>query len=193
MNPTIEWLENLVERSIPPVGIEHLDACSMADWRRNYLRFNYWLVRDLRPGLMVELGVYAGWGCAHLAAGNPDGRVRGVDLDEHPDFWRTVGPWADRVELVLANSISPEAAAGVKDNSVGFLFCDSVHSWSHVMAEIELWLPKMTDGSVIACDDLDWDDGMRQLFGHLPFEEKVALPEAHQGTGLACCIVRKGT
>lgn len=191
MEPTIEWLESLVERSHPAVGIEHLDVFAMADWRRNYLRFNYWLVHDLKPDFMVELGVYAGWGCAHLAAGNPDGRVRGVDIHEHPDFWTVVGPWADRIELVLANSITPEATVGVEDDTVGFLFCDSVHSWSHVMAEIELWWPKLMEGAVVVADDLDWDDGMRQLFGHLPFEEKVELPDAHKGTGLACGIVRK--
>jgi predicted O-methyltransferase YrrM len=173
------------------LGIEHLDACSMADWRRDYLRFNYWLVHDLKPAVMVELGVYAGWGCAHLAAGNPDGRVHGVDLDEHPKFWDVVGPWADRITLTLANSITPEAQVGVEDDSVGFMFCDSVHSWSHVMEELRMWTPKLMDGAVIVCDDLDWDDGMRGLFDHLPYEEKVKLPEAHSGTGMACAIVRK--
>lgn len=43
-----------------------------------------------------------------------------------------------------------------EDNSISFLFIDADHSYEGVLEDIELWLPKVAEGGVIAGHDYDW-------------------------------------
>lgn len=47
------------------------------------------------------------------------------------------------------------------DNSIDFLFIDAEHTYEGVSADIDLWLPKVREGGVIAGHDYDWD-GVRK-------------------------------
>lgn len=54
-------------------------------------------------------------------------------------------------ELVRAFSV--EAAKGVPDGSLDFVFVDANHTLPHVMADIAAWAPKVRTGGIVAGHD----------------------------------------
>lgn len=54
-------------------------------------------------------------------------------------------------------SDSSLASLKFKDNSIDAIFIDAGHSYESVKKDIDYWLPKMKNGSVIAGHDYHWD------------------------------------
>jgi len=50
---------------------------------------------------------------------------------------------------------SVEAAKTFEDNSLDFIYIDAGHEYEDVKADIEVWLPKLKKGGVIAGDDFN--------------------------------------
>ena len=50
-------------------------------------------------------------------------------------------------------STSCDAAKNVEDNTIDFLYLDASHDYESVKRDIETWLPKMKEGSMMTGDD----------------------------------------
>ena len=66
-------------------------------------------------------------------------------------FWERVDPWKDR--LTFLRRTSEEAAPAVEDGSQDLVFIDAAHDYDSVKQDIELWIPKVKDGGILAGHD----------------------------------------
>ncbi len=132
------------------------------------------LMNGYRNG--VELGVSGGRFTSFLCATMHDMRMLAVDLwQEQPDNTRDGGQtytgwtheanyqafsngsklfFGDRVTIWRMSTL--EAAKGVRDNSVDFVFIDADHSYEACKADIEAWYPKVRSGGMLTGHDYHW-------------------------------------
>ena len=146
----------------------------------DYYRFAYLLARAMKPKIIMELGTQYARCTAHFAAGAPKAKVYTVDtmknLREQDLFEHEVQEHYPNIEIVYSDSRSPELAARFEDESIGILFCDSLHTYAHVLREIEVWTPKLIKGGVLLIDDLR---EMPDLLDKISFKVKGKLIGLH--------------
>jgi len=76
---------------------------------------------------------------------------------------------------------SREAARRFEEHSLDFVFIDAMHFYEHVKEDIELWLPKIRPGGIIAGDDyglqrfIDIDGGVKRAVDEA-FGDRVWWP-----------------
>lgn len=147
-----------------------------------YYRFLEVLARNMKPELMVELGVCGGGGSFHLAKGNPDGKVIGIDIvDEYPDNIDFVKMHCKNFEFWRVDSLAAPDHISKKypDKQIGILFIDTVHTYSRTWKEFRHYQHKLGDGAVVVFDDL-FREGMQDVWDELP-GEKIRLDHLHVG------------
>lgn len=177
---TNDDLEGLRQKAISCTGVGdlYLDSINPQPKRSAFYRFLYFLAQAWLPGLSIELGVETGRGSAHLAAGNPDGQVIGVDPVIHGALHTTLRPYPN-VRIIQAASDSELALSQVASNSVDICLIDSIHAGHYTLREVDLWTPKMKQGSLFLFDDLTLNESMRQVLPAIPFQDKGLLDGLH--------------
>ena len=119
-------------------------------------RFLEMLVFALRPGLVLEIGTFSGYGALSMAAGlGEGGRVVTCELDEthaaHARELIAASPYADRVEVRVGPALDTVASL---DGPLDFVFIDADKPSYH--AYYEAVLPKLSDNGLIAVDNVLW-------------------------------------
>ena len=148
-------------------------------WERTYYRghrilkltSDLWMYRtiidDLRPGLIIETGTRFG-GSALWFADQLEllghGAVVTVDIDDVPGK-----PTHPRITHLLGSSSDPAVADQVRallptDGSPVLVVLDSDHTRDHVLAEMRLFGPMVTPGSIMIVEDTN-------INGHPVFAE----------------------
>jgi hypothetical protein len=121
----------------------------------------------------AELGLWEGKTISHLLAENPGLSMIGVDLwepqpgnpgPEGYEAWdheaheaRTrarCAPFGKRATLLKARTV--EAASGVPDGSLDFVFIDADHSEAGCRADILAWRPKLRPSGMLLGHDINW-------------------------------------
>ena len=130
------------------------------------------LIWDIRPDLIIEMGIAHGGSlifsasmlamldmCDAITAGtqmNPglsNRKVLGVDIDirAHNRAAIKAHPMASRIQMIEGSSIAPEVIQQVRtisDQYDTILVClDSMHTHTHVRAELEAYAPMTSIGS----------------------------------------------
>ncbi|MDX1980706.1 MAG: CmcI family methyltransferase [Bryobacteraceae bacterium] len=115
-------------------------------------------VWQLRPGVIVETGVYEGGSAllfASLCRMTGRGRVISVEAAPRPGVREALA--AHGVKLIEGDSASPDTAERVRrlirPGEQVFVFLDSDHSRNHVRAELEHYSPLVSPGSYIVVAD----------------------------------------
>jgi len=157
------------------------------------------VIYALRPGVIVETGVYQGGSLlfhASLLAAIGEGKVIGIDLEIPARTREAVNshPLGSRISLLEGNSTDPHIVAQVKSlvGSAGpvLVILDSGHTREHVARELECYAPLVTKGSYLVATDgimKDLSDVPRALpewKADNPYEAANAFaakhPEFHQ-------------
>ena len=114
------------------------------------------LLFDLRPDLIIESGTSFG-GSALFFASMCDllgvGRVVSIDIERRPG---DTPPTHPRITYLLGSSTSDEIVAQVRSMAKGattLVVLDSDHSRDHVLRELELYGPLVTEGSYLIVED----------------------------------------
>lgn len=150
-----------------------------------YYRFLYLLAKQFKLKVMIELGVNSGGGSYHLATGNKDGLVYGVDTDNaYPDKVKHVTTHCINFQFILGDSISFANSPILGQKEIDLIFFDTLHNKRHVLKEIGAYKPKMSKNCFLVFDDLN-----RPEFGNfweiIPYS-KVRLDPLHEeGFGIA--------
>lgn len=143
-----------------------------------YYRFLKVLAKELQPSLSVVLGVCGGGCCLHLAAGNPQGVVVGVDLEyDHPEQLAHIKQHCPNFVFWQGDSVKSAQEIYQKFGPVGILFVDTVHITQRTIDEFEAWKPYLSDNCVVAFDDLKRIE-MNGFWDWLP-ENKLRLDDLH--------------
>lgn len=146
-----------------------------------YYRFLRKLAMFLKPQVSVELGVCGGGSSLHLAIGNPDGKVFGVDVaNSWPENIEYVQEHCPNFEFWRMDSL--EAATAYKEADlppIGILFIDTIHTYDRTMIEFYVWQELLGPDAVVVLDDL-YRDGMDRAWEELP-GQKIRLDEMHIG------------
>lgn len=135
-----------------------------------HIPFAFYLVEQLKPVVIVELGTHSGNSfCAFCQAAkdySPATRVFAIDTwqgDEH------AGLYDEKVYLDLKNYVSEkftelgklirkdfnEAVIDFEDDSIDILHIDGLHTYYAVKNDFETWLPKMKNNSLILLHDTE--------------------------------------
>lgn len=179
-----DWLDSRYNEQVHYVG--HTQP---------YYRAFYLIAQALKPALSVELGSWQGTAAAHLAVGNPQGKVITIDIHREDkaaqqrtievvqrcpnvsyiNGWTIPGfaePWTT-VEQVRAYNIP-----------IDILFIDAWHEYQYANKEKEWYFPLLADTALVICDDLADQGGAFPGMGRFWDEmnyEKFHTTSVHSG------------
>lgn len=197
-DPRPEWLVRLMRSpenadrfkyvyNIWGGGPEHVDDNSL------YYRFLYAVSKTFKPELSVEIGTLCGFSAAHIAAGNPAGKLLSVDID--PKAGKMASALCSEfgigsVEFVTSDSCAFSSDPRM-DRPIGLLFIDGEHTYTRATKELELYLPKMVPGGIVAIDDIDMPAEMKGVWNSIRFP-KASIPGLHTiyKVGFGVVVVR---
>jgi len=153
---TTENLLSIANRVVnEPAGIGDPALQANSESWAPYLRFMHALVKEYHPQVVVECGVYMGTCTAHMALGDPDTLVIGIDRQFHPG---AVGNTIDHKNIMLIDGDTVAAAETVgwliPRKKIGLLFLDSTHDGKTPRKEFEAYQPYFADECIVAVDDL---------------------------------------
>jgi hypothetical protein len=153
-----------------------IDICGR--YYQPYYYLMYLLAKEIWLGDIVELGVSEGRGINSFAAGNPDIKVIGLDLNVSPI---SVLP---NVEFHLISALPvPDF---IKD--IAILHIDTEHSYDNALNEFMQYKPYLLPGAVVMFDDLHaMDNGVLRAFQELPYP-KIQDDRLHPVNGYGVLI-----
>jgi len=162
----------------------------------------HWLVEQLQPGLIVELGSHYGVSffsfCEAAAAFSEHSFVYAVDSWQGDDHAGAYGEEVfQRVALEqqqqhsqrsrLVRSSFDEAANHFAPQSLDLIHIDGLHTYAAVKHDLETWLPKLKPGGTILFHDInvrERDFGVWQLWEEIKGMAGVQTVEVLNGHGL---------
>jgi cephalosporin hydroxylase len=152
------------------------------------------LVWSIKPDLVIETGIAHGGSlilsasllalldlCDAVEAGKPmepsrsARKVIGIDIDirAHNRAAIEAHPLSNRIQMIQGSSVSPETIGLVRDAAAGFkrvLVClDSMHTHTHVMAELNAYAGLVTPGSYCVVFDTFVEDMPKNFFPDRPW------------------------
>ena len=168
-----------------------------------HLPFAAWVVQQVKPKLLVELGTHTGNSyftfCQAIVQAGFNCNCNAVDTwkgDEHISdygeaeevFHQVFGHNQQHYNAFshLLRMTFDQAAASFSDNTIDLLHIDGTHTYDAVKHDFETWLPKLTRGAVVLFHDINvrehgfgvwklWDE-IKELYTlHLEFYHSHGL------------------
>jgi predicted O-methyltransferase YrrM len=132
------------------------------------------MAETVKNGLVVEIGVWCGRSLACIAPICRANRCRLVAIDPDPRFLRYQPHYdgLDSVEFIVGKSA--DLAWQFSPQTIDLLFIDGDHTYEGVKIDLELWVPLVKPGGIVAGHDYSWDDNpaggvtraVKEYFGH---------------------------
>jgi cephalosporin hydroxylase len=132
-----------------------------------------------KPDVIVETGIAHGgsliFTSSMLELLGGDGRVIGVDIDirAHNRVAIEEHPMARRIEMIEGSSVDPAIVEQVRSAIGGaervLVILDSNHTHEHVLAELQLYAPLVTEGSYLIVMDTVVEDMPADAFPDRPW------------------------
>lgn len=152
-----------------------------------YYRFFEYVARDLKPKVMVELGVCGGGASFYMAHGHPQGMVIGIDnRNDYPDNMKYIGKTCPNFRFVQGDSVGLAGEIFEAYGKVDFLFIDTVHTYERTLEEFKAWEPFLGHNALVFFDDLD-RPGMEDAWNDLP-PRKLRLDHLHHESGFGVMV-----
>ena len=150
----LSWSPDWIQEPYPWVG---------------HMPFAYWLMGEVQPGVLVELGTHVGNSyfsfCQAVRDESLTSRCYAVDTwkgDNQAGFYRDeVYEMVNRHNESQYKSFSTlyrmtfdEALGQFQDRSVDVLHIDGLHTYEAVRHDFEAWLPKLAPGAIVLFHDI---------------------------------------
>src|SRR5215218_2339044 len=137
------------------------------------------IIWQVKPDLIIETGIAHGgsliFSASMLELLNNDGRVLGIDVDirEHNRVEIEKHPMSKRIEMIQGSSVDEDVMHRVKVFAEGkrsiLVVLDSLHTHEHVLKELELYAPVVTEGSYLIVLDTIIEDMPEDFFPDRPW------------------------
>lgn len=146
-------------------------------------------LRDVAKGFVVECGVRSGVSTAALLAGvvKNGGRLVSIDVDHCQSIFEGHPDWT----FIRGSSIDPNTLP-VVDVLFDVVFLDTLHTYEHVKAELELWGPRVAPGGMILVHDVDTFKGAGDAVSEWVAARKLDYQIRHGSNGLGVVKIPKG-
>lgn len=93
--------------------------------------------------------------------------------------------------VAMVRKLSMEALPFFPNQSLAFVYIDGNHGFSHVLADIEAWLPKIQPGGILAGDDVcDFDESKRDADGNVRMDWSPGC-YGYYGVYKALCVAKE--
>ena len=124
----------------------------------------YWLIRDLKPKVVLETGTHRGLTSlvmAHALYDNGEGHLHTCDPN---DEWGQQGNFTKFPELNERMTFYKQRGKDMKIKDIDFFFCDGFHGIKDVVDEIDAIFPFLTDRATVVFHDCWWGntDGVNE-------------------------------
>jgi cephalosporin hydroxylase len=125
------------------------------------------IIWEIKPDLIIETGIAHGGSLIYYASLLEligDGEILGVDIDirEHNRIEIEKHPMFKRIKMIEGSSVSSETISKVAEIAKGkkrvLVTLDSNHTHEHVLQELNLYAPFVTEGSYLVCFDTIVED-----------------------------------
>lgn len=144
------------------------DRVAESSWMA-HIPFAFWIIRELRPSLLTELGTYSGVSfcafCQAISARGLECNAYGVDL------WKgdaNMGEYGEKIYedlrayveeryasfAYLIRSSFDDALRFFPDKAIDLLHLDGFHGKEAILHDFESWLPKMSERGVVLIHDI---------------------------------------
>lgn len=162
-----------------PWGMGHEEFEGNPEIWAPYLRFLYLFVKEYKPELVIECGVYMGTSTEHMALANPDSLVIGIDIKFHPAAFNVVRRQRN-VRFINGNTLDSLEHVELysEDKLLELLYLDSTHDGVTPQGEFELYQPLMGEQCLVACDDILENQEMKDWWASIR-HPKVELHHLH--------------
>jgi len=151
--------------------------------------FSQWLVFELEPNIMVELGVDYGFSSLSLALPGI-GHVYGIDCFDGSatafgrtdtlDFVRSKISELGLSNITLVQSYFDPAAL-IWSRPIDILHIDGTHTYNAVKNDFDTWSKFVTERGVILLHDTVSNDGVKQFFSEISLPKLNFLHSAGLG------------
>lgn len=158
----------------------------------------YGFLKDYKPQVGVELGVFLGETFFYLLDNMPQLHLIGIDLwkpiewgDTKDDGYRSYDDfplenyytdvikksknYGKRASILRMDTV--EASSYVEDNSIDFVFIDADHTYEGVRRDIQAWMPKIKESGFICGHDIHIEGVERavqeELLGYIELDNFV--------------------
>ncbi len=125
------------------------------------------IIWEIKPDLIIETGIAHGGSLIYYASLLEligDGEILGVDIDirAHNKTEIEKHPMFKRIKMIEGSSVSSETISKVAEIAKGkkrvLVTLDSNHTHEHVLQELNLYAPFVTEGSYLVCFDTIVED-----------------------------------
>ena len=166
-----------------------------------HLPFAAWVVREVAPGILVELGTHSGNSyfafCQSIAEGGLATKSFAVDTwqgDEHAGHydetvWAAVNAHNEECYSGFSRLLRmtfDDAVSYFSDGSIHLLHIDGLHTYEAVRHDFETWLPKLAPGAIVMFHDTNvrergfgvwklWEELRARYPSHLEFAHSHGL------------------
>lgn len=204
----IKYLEHIARMCVDEEWGLGVNILSNPESAPPYYRFLHHVVNIFMPEAVLELGVYLGTATAHMALGNLDTLVIGVDTHFH-DRALKIRSLFSNIRYIEANTLDPLTYNKVIDTlceempiddvsvrSIGLLFIDSEHNGITPWCEYMIYRNLFASECLVCCDDIS-DPNMRDFWNCLRgIKMEMNFLHMHQydgypDPGFGVCIVRR--
>ncbi len=144
-----------------------------------YYRFLKLLASEMKSRLSVELGVSGGGGSLHLALGNSEGKVIGVDYAwDHPERINYILDNFPNYTFIKGDSVEYAPAIYESYGKIDILFIDTTHTYHQTLTEYNSYKPFLSDRAIVCLDDL-FRPHMDEAWNDIKADHKVRLDNLH--------------
>lgn len=112
----------------------------------------YWLIRELKPKVVIETGTHRGLTSlymAHALYDNGEGHLTTYD----PFEWGAQGNFAKFLELLPYVTYKQKRGDWLDEEKIDFAFIDGFHSEKDVEEELAALLPRLSDFATVVFHD----------------------------------------
>jgi len=94
------------------------------------------------------------------------------------EFERRMKPFWNRIDLLHMSTV--QAAEKLSNTQFDLVFIDADHSYNGVATDIQMWLPKVRSGGIVAGHDYStkWPSVQRAVADNLPINEIQLEPDS---------------
>lgn len=143
-----------------------------------YYTFLYEAIKNFRPKNIVELGNRKGLSTlCMLHAMNDEQSLTTIDVKHGLQFIPEYYKNKKNFKSFVGSSTDEEIFQDC-DPDIDFLFIDTEHKYKQIMREWGLWRTKLSDGCIVAADDINWP-GMKKFIEEIKHFQWINSVDLH--------------